>query len=217
MGGISHKQLKKINSALNDAHQLFASMDGYPRIDITRYGPLISAGKPHLGIDPTYADLSITNVSAEISEVSIEEISSSGGAIEFSDKRLVTRTPVYNDDIVHICDVVGITKEKTNTGTGDLLSIITSASAPSTYWTISFSSSADFTVTNASGSQGAGSIGSKFTSTNSYLTILTTNWNGTFKSGDKLTIRTERSKYNVYKVEHSTTFGDYQCLVKKVS
>jgi hypothetical protein len=83
-----------------------------------------------------------------------------------------------------------------NTGTGVLADsgITVGASAITELWTVSFSSATAFSVSaTISGSQGSGTTGSNFTSTNSYLTIASTGWSGTPANGDKFYITT----YNV--------------------
>ena len=213
--GLPPEQIFDINKSLADAHALFLSMDGHPIIQITRKGRLLIDGQPEFGVDPTYESFVFTAF-AEINQVEQDEIDSSGGMIQAGDRRLVTRTPVYNDDIVSLTDLGGIQQLTSNTGTGTLLTAMVKPNMPETYYTISFNTSSNYVVTSAAGSVGGGTIGAHFFSANSNLTLHSTSWFGDFATGDKLILRFLHNEFNVYRIEAFNTFGDYQCLVRTI-
>lgn len=213
MSGLSHDQLKQISNALEDAHKIFLRMDGFPVIRVNRKGRQVSAGQPEFGLEPSFESMTFTTY-AEVSEVEADEVEASGGKVQFGDRRLITRKPLYLDDTVEMTELSGIHLLTSNIGTGKLLSAIIQPTVPATYWTVGFASGTQFTMTNASGSIGSGNTGQAFTA--SGITILSTNWYGDFRNTDKLVLRTDKSVYNVYRTESNGVFGDYQFLVKKI-
>lgn len=72
-----------------------------------------------------------------------------------------------------------------NTGSATLYGIVPSSDAETELWTITFSSETAFTVTGSrSGSQGSGTKGTAFTSTNTWITIPADVFTGTPANGD---------------------------------
>ena len=76
-----------------------------------------------------------------------------------------------------------------NTGSGVLYGIVPSSDAQTELWTIEFSSATAFSVTGSrSGSQGSGTKGTAFTSTNTWISIPADVFGGTPADGDKFMV-----------------------------
>jgi len=81
--------------------------------------------------------------------------------------------------------------EDNDSGSGVLVPTITiSSDAVTEVWTLTFTSTTEFGfVGSMSGSQGTGVTGSSSASTNKYITIPSTSWNGTFANEDVFYVR----------------------------
>jgi len=83
-----------------------------------------------------------------------------------------------------------------NTGTGSLLDITINSTADATaIYTVTLGSGNAFTVSSdVEGSQGSGSTGSNFTTSNGDITIPSANWSGSHTSGDTHFVSVYRAK-----------------------